>query len=223
MREVLDDSFGGEKRRRDALLWGWAKKGPQKPVTFARGPRGGKWPGKGGPAAILINAYSGDFCHPVLWDAVLAEPLVYHSGTETAHFGPPPRTPPKTPFFALFWPFCPPGPPRTPPQTPPPGPPPPQKSFPQRTKNHGDRKKSRAENFFPPTLRRNSPRAQILRAQFRKNVEKIKCAKHNFFLHTNLRAQILHICTKTFLGAQILHHANKKLLLKTLINNLNFL
>ena len=151
MREVLDDSFGGEKRRRDALLWGWAKKGPQKPVTFARGARGGgKWPGKGGPAAILINAYSGDFCHPVLWDAVLAEPLVYHSGTETAHFGPPPPGhPPKTPFFALFWPFCPPRPPPDPPGPPPPAPPPPpQKSFPQRTKKPRRHKKSRAQNFF---------------------------------------------------------------------------
>ena len=49
MREVLDDSFGGEKRRRDALLWGWAKKGPQKPVTFARGPGGGEMARKRGP------------------------------------------------------------------------------------------------------------------------------------------------------------------------------
>ena len=35
----------------------------------------------GAPAAILINAYSGDFCHPVLSNALAQEPLVYHSGT----------------------------------------------------------------------------------------------------------------------------------------------
>ena len=35
----------------------------------------------GAPAAILINAYSGDFCHPVLSNALGQEPLVYHSGT----------------------------------------------------------------------------------------------------------------------------------------------
>ena len=169
MREVLDDSFGGEKRRRDALLWGWAKKGPQKPVTFARGPGGGgKWPGKGGPAAILINAYSGDFCHPVLWDAVLAEPLVYHSGTETAHFGPPPPGPPqKPPFLPFFGHFAPPAPPDPPPD-PPPAPLPPEK-FPSAHKKTTATEKIPRRKLFPPTLRRNSPRAQILRAQIRKN------------------------------------------------------
>ena len=148
MREVLDDSFGGEKRRRDALLWGVGQKGPPETGDFCPGPGGGgNGPEKGGPAAILINAYSGDFCHPVLWDAVLAEPLVYHSGTETAHFGPPPPDPPKNPLFCPFLAILPPRPPRTPPRTPP-DPPPPQKSFPQRTKKPRRQKKSRAQNFF---------------------------------------------------------------------------
>ena len=39
------------------------------------------WPNLAPPAAILINAYSGDFCHPVLSNALAQEPLVYHSGT----------------------------------------------------------------------------------------------------------------------------------------------
>ena len=46
--------------------------------------RGRIWPDlakSGAPAAILINAYSGDFCHPVLSNALAQEPLVYHSGT----------------------------------------------------------------------------------------------------------------------------------------------
>ena len=46
--------------------------------------RGRIWPDlakSGAPAAILINAYSGDFCHPVLSNALGQEPLVYHSGT----------------------------------------------------------------------------------------------------------------------------------------------
>ena len=179
MREVLDDSFGGEKRRRDALLWGWAKKGPQKPVTFARGPGGGgKWPGKGGPAAILINAYSGDFCHPVLWDAVLAEPLVYHSGTETAHFGPPPPDPPKNPLFCPFLAILPPRPPRTPPPDPPPPDPPlPPEKFPSAHKKTTATQKIPRRKLFPPTLRRNSPRAQILRAQMSQKCAKSKMCK----------------------------------------------
>ena len=159
MREVLDDSFGGEKRRRDALLWGWAKKGPQKPVTFARGPGGGEWPGKGGPAAILINAYSGDFCHPVLWDAVLAEPLVYHSGTETAHFGPPPPGPPqKPPFLPFFGHFAPPAPP-DPPGPPPPRPPPspPRKVSLSAQKNHGDTKNPAHKTFSADSPQKFSP------------------------------------------------------------------
>ena len=44
--------------------------------------RGRIWPDlakSGAPAAILINAYSGDFCHPVLSNALAQEPLVYHS------------------------------------------------------------------------------------------------------------------------------------------------
>ena len=41
----------------------------------------------GAPAAILINAYSGDFCHPVLSNALAQEPLVYHSGTRELFFG----------------------------------------------------------------------------------------------------------------------------------------
>ena len=50
----------------------------------ARGPSGGGFGDlakSGAPAAILINAYSGDFCHPVLSNALAQEPLVYHSGT----------------------------------------------------------------------------------------------------------------------------------------------
>ena len=161
---------------------GVGQKGAPETGDFCPGARGGKWPGKGGPAAILINAYSGDFCHPVLWDAVLAEPLVYHSGTETAHFGPPPRTPPKTPFFALFWPFCPPGPPGPPPPDPPPPPAPlPPEKFPSAHKKSTATQKIPRRKLFPPTLRRNSPRTQILRAQIRKNGQKLKCAKHNFF------------------------------------------
>ena len=52
--------------------------------------RGRIWPDlakSGAPAAILINAYSGDFCHPVLSNALAQEPLVYHSGTRELFFG----------------------------------------------------------------------------------------------------------------------------------------
>ena len=58
-----------------------------KVATFPGAPgavRGRIWPDlakSGAPAAILINAYSGDFCHPVLSNALAQEPLVYHSGT----------------------------------------------------------------------------------------------------------------------------------------------
>ena len=52
--------------------------------------RGRIWPDlakSGAPAAILINAYSGDFCHPVLSNALAQEPLVYHSGTRELFSG----------------------------------------------------------------------------------------------------------------------------------------
>ena len=47
MREALDDSFALEKRRRDALFWGWAKRGPRNRRLFARGSGGGNGPEKG--------------------------------------------------------------------------------------------------------------------------------------------------------------------------------
>ena len=93
--EIGDFCHPGRNRR----LSGGAKIGDfchfGKSATFVPG-------GKRGPAAILINAYSGDFCHPVLSNAVAPEPLVYHSGTKCAILGPfwaPP------PFFGHFWPF----------------------------------------------------------------------------------------------------------------------
>ena len=62
-----------------------AKPAPNPGSFFRPGPSGGRiWPDlakSGAPAAILINAYSGDFCHPVLSNALGQEPLVYHSGT----------------------------------------------------------------------------------------------------------------------------------------------
>ena len=86
-----------------------------KSATFVPG-------GKRGPAAILINAYSGDFCHPVLSNAVAPEPLVYHSGTKCAILGHFRAPPPFWPFWAIlghfvhFWPFLALfGPPRPPP------------------------------------------------------------------------------------------------------------
>ena len=136
---------------------GVGQKGAPETGDFCPGARGGKWPGKGGPAAILINAYSGDFCHPVLWDAVLAEPLVYHSGTETAHFGPPPPDPPKNPLFCPFLAILPPRPPRTPPPGPPPGPPPPRKVSLSAQKNHGDRKNPAQKTFSADSPQKFSP------------------------------------------------------------------
>ena len=69
--------------------------------------RGRIWPDlakSGAPAAILINAYSGDFCHPVLSNALAQEPLVYHSGTRelfSGHF----RTFSEISTFSTFWHF----------------------------------------------------------------------------------------------------------------------
>ena len=124
-RATLDapDSDGGEigdfcHPGRNRRLSGGAKIGDfchfGKSATFVPG-------GKRGPAAILINAYSGDFCHPVLSNAVAPEPLVYHSGTKCAILGHFRAPPPFWPFWAIlghfghFWPFLalfgPPGPP----------------------------------------------------------------------------------------------------------------
>ena len=112
--EIGDFCHPGRNRR----LSGGAKIGDfchfGKSATFVPG-------GKRGPAAILINAYSGDFCHPVLSNAVAPEPLVYHSGTKCAILGHFRAPPPFWPFWAIlghfghFWPFLalfgPPGPP----------------------------------------------------------------------------------------------------------------
>ena len=127
-RATLDapDSDGGEigdfcHPGRNRRLSGGAKIGDfchfGKSATFVPG-------GKRGPAAILINAYSGDFCHPVLSNAVAPEPLVYHSGTKCAilgHFRAPPpflailgHFGPFWAFLALFGPFWPPRPPPAP-------------------------------------------------------------------------------------------------------------
>ena len=57
--------------------------GGLKSATFATPP----------PAGILINAYSGNFCHPVLWDAVAKCKVVYHS----------PKDAPPGGGFGGFW------------------------------------------------------------------------------------------------------------------------
>ena len=144
-----------------------------KSATFVPG-------GKRGPAAILINAYSGDFCHPVLSNAVAPEPLVYHSGTKCAilgHFRAPPpflailgHFGPFWAFLALFGPFWPPpGPPPAPlfgpefPRTSPKTSPrtsamrkisahiPEEKIFPPHTP------RTMSENIFPPHTPRKTP------------------------------------------------------------------
>ena len=151
---------------------GVGQKGAPETGDFCPGARGGKWPGKGGPAAILINAYSGDFCHPVLWDAVLAEPLVYHSGTEMAilgHFGGSPKNPlfwpflAKNPLFAIFGRFSRILPifPQKFPQTRP-------KNFPPEKNSRTPWRKFSAQKLFPDTS------AKFLSAQ---NVQNAKCAK----------------------------------------------
>ena len=195
MREVLDDSFGEKRGGGTRFCGGGPKRGPRT-GDFCPGARGGgKWPGKGGPAAILINAYSGDFCHPVLWDAVLAEPLVTTRGQNCPFWAPPPDPPQKPPFLPFFGHFAPPGPPGPPGPPPGPPPPPPQKSFPQRTKKHGDTKNPAHKTFSADSPQKFSPCTNSPRT-IPQNDENAKCAKHKlFFLHKSARTNSAQ-CTK---------------------------
>ena len=117
-------------------------------------------------------------------------------GQKLPILGPPPGPPQKPPFLPFFGHFAPPAPPDPPPD-PPPAPLPPEK-FPSAHKKTTATEKIPRRKLFPPTLRRNSPRAQILRAQIRKNAQKLKCAKHNFFWCT-----ICKFCAHKFCTAQI--------------------
>ena len=75
----------------DFSPWSKSETGAKSGSFFRPGPSGGGfgriWPNLAPPAAILINAYSGDFCHPVLSNALAQEPLVYHSGTRELFSG----------------------------------------------------------------------------------------------------------------------------------------
>ena len=176
---------------KSATFWGGAKIGDfchfGKSATFVPG-------GKRGPAAILINAYSGDFCHPVLSNAVAPEPLVYHSGTKCAILGHFRAPPPFWPFWAIlghfghFWPFL-------ALFGPPPAPPAPLfgPEFPRTSPKTSPRTSA---------MRKNSPRSIPRRKDFPAAHSAHKCPPNIFPPHTP-RKFSPHKCAHKF-GAQIL-------------------